>query len=217
MEILTDFQEEILRKISETELKDIFCLTEGTALSAFYLRHRLSEDLDFFTEVPDAVSRVLPVLERIAADLSAKVVVRCEFRTFLEAHIEAGPEIVRIDFALDSPYRLEPVRRFPPWDVAVDNPTDIACNKLSALFDRADPKDFIDVFFIDREILPLPRLIGIARKKHVGMDDYWLAVAFSKAATLSILPRMIRPVTVEELQFFFAAAANRLLEGIGKA
>ena len=28
----------------------VFYLTGGTALSAFYLHHRLSEDLDFFTE-----------------------------------------------------------------------------------------------------------------------------------------------------------------------
>lgn len=217
MEILTEFQKEILRQMSQTELKDIFYLTGGTALSAFYLRHRLSEDLDFFTDAPDAVPRVLPILETVAAGAGAKVVVRREFRTFLEAHIEAGPEKIRIDFALDSPYRLEPVRRFPPWEIAVDNPTDIACNKLSALFDRTDPKDFVDVFFIDREILPLPRLIEIAKKKHIGMDDYWLAVAFSKATTLSILPRMVRPVAVEELQEFFAAAAKRLLGGIGKA
>ena len=31
-------------------LKDNFYLTRGTALAAFYLKHRYSEDLDFFTE-----------------------------------------------------------------------------------------------------------------------------------------------------------------------
>ncbi len=93
-------------------LKAPFYLTGGTALSAFYLRHRLSEDLDFFTDIPDALSRVLPILETIAAGVGAKMVVRREFRTFLEAHIETSTEKVRVDFALDSPYRLEPVRRF---------------------------------------------------------------------------------------------------------
>ncbi|MBI5575385.1 MAG: hypothetical protein HY896_03360 [Deltaproteobacteria bacterium] len=76
--------------------------------------------------------------------------------------------------------------------------------------------DFVDVFFMDRDLVPLPLLIGTAKKKHVGLDDYWLAVAFSKVESISILPRMVRPLNVEELRGFFAAAARNLLEKIGR-
>jgi hypothetical protein len=57
---------------------------------------------------------------------------------------------------------------------------DSAYNKLSALFDRAEPKDFVDVYFICQEVMPFARLIGLARQKHVGIDDYWLAVALRR-------------------------------------
>jgi len=50
-EILTKKQLEILDKIGGNEniCRD-FYLTGGTALAEFYLQHRLSEDLDFFSE-----------------------------------------------------------------------------------------------------------------------------------------------------------------------
>lgn len=43
--VLTPFQEELLRAIAGTEIGEAFFLTGGTALAAFYLHHRLSEDL----------------------------------------------------------------------------------------------------------------------------------------------------------------------------
>ncbi|GAB4370016.1 MAG: hypothetical protein Kow00128_16730 [Deltaproteobacteria bacterium] len=214
MEILTDLQKEILGDLSRTDLKESFFLTGGTALSAFYLRHRLSDDLDFFTPAPGAVPSVLPRMKEVAASRGLRLTVRRQFRTFLELHLEGRGERLRVDFAEDSPFRLEPVRAIPPWDFPIDNPTDIACNKLSALFDRADPKDFVDVFFIDREILPLSRLVGKAKQKHVGFDEYWLAVAFSRIESVAVLPRMIRPVTLEELRAFYSEAARNLLEGL---
>lgn len=216
MEILTDLQKEILRELSRTDLKYALYLTGGTALSAFYLRHRLSEDLYFFTSAPGVIPNALPTMEQIASSAGFRLTVRRQFLTFLELHLEGKGEHLRIDFAQDSPFRLEPVREIPPWDIPIDNPTDIACNKLSALFDRTDPKDFVDVFFIHREIMPLPRLIENAKRKHIGMDDYWLAVAFSKADSLAVLPRMLRPVTLEELRVFYSEAARNILEGLKK-
>ena len=47
--ILTPNQADFLLEFAESELKDVFRLTGGTALSAFFLEHRLSEDLDFFS------------------------------------------------------------------------------------------------------------------------------------------------------------------------
>lgn len=49
--ILTENQLKILEKISgEKFIINNFYLTGGTALAEFYLKHRFSEDLDFFSE-----------------------------------------------------------------------------------------------------------------------------------------------------------------------
>ena len=46
--ILTQEQKTLLLHFSQSDLRQSFYLTGGTALAAFYLFHRVSEDLDFF-------------------------------------------------------------------------------------------------------------------------------------------------------------------------
>lgn len=48
--ILSDFQKTTLSLFKKTPLAKTFYLAGGTALSEFYLQHRKSEDLDFFTQ-----------------------------------------------------------------------------------------------------------------------------------------------------------------------
>ncbi|MDZ7361711.1 MAG: nucleotidyl transferase AbiEii/AbiGii toxin family protein [candidate division KSB1 bacterium] len=77
--ILTPLQRRFLDAFSRTELTKDFFLTGGTTLAHFYLQHRFSEDLDFFTEVPGAVSRVRPILDSIANALSGSLKIRREY------------------------------------------------------------------------------------------------------------------------------------------
>jgi len=49
-EILNKNQKILLEYFSKEDFINDFYLTGGTALAAFYLNHRYSEDLDFFTE-----------------------------------------------------------------------------------------------------------------------------------------------------------------------
>ena len=87
MKVLTPLQENFIHLFSETTLKDTFFLTGGTALSAFYLQHRISEDMDFFTEEEGHVDRVLPHIQDITLKLNGKLEVRRSFRSYLELFI----------------------------------------------------------------------------------------------------------------------------------
>ena len=60
MQILTKLQEEMLKIFGSTQESNLFHLTGGTALAAFYLRHRLSKDLDFFTAEEEAIAEPKP-------------------------------------------------------------------------------------------------------------------------------------------------------------
>jgi predicted nucleotidyltransferase component of viral defense system len=212
MELLTPFQQQLLKSIGSSPIRDQFYLTGGTALSAFYLHHRYSEDLDLFTADPLAVTRVAPVLQDIAKDLNAQVSFTRTLGSFLECFFEGDSgERVKMDFAQDSPYRLQPRLLDTEYDVYVDNATDIACNKLSALFDRAEPKDFVDVFFVCQELMPFAELEELTRQKHVGIDDYWLSVAMQRISQVGILPRMIKPLDLDELQAFFLSLAQEII------
>ena len=215
MDLLTPLQRRLLAEIGGSPLRDQFFLTGGTALAAFYLYHRYSVDLDLFTENPAAVAQVAPILEGIASRLGLDITFTRTLGTFLEAFVVSPQgERVEFDFAQDSPYRLEPTRLDPDLGLEVDNPTDIACNKLSALFDRAEPKDFVDVYFVVRELLPFPRLVALAQQKHVGMDDYWLAMALAQVQRVQLLPRMVKPLSLDDLKAFFLARSQELMDRV---
>ena len=51
VKILTPQQESFLNLVGEEKsIRDNFYFTGGTPLAAFYLKHRLSEDIDLFSE-----------------------------------------------------------------------------------------------------------------------------------------------------------------------
>lgn len=215
MPIFTNLQEKLIRHLSFTPLKEDFFLTGGTALSAFYLQHRYSEDLDFFTEVPGAVGRVLPALETIQKKLSITIEARRTFNTFTEIIITSSEgEVVLLHFAQDSPYRLKSTVYNGDYGIYVDNLLDISCNKFSALFDRHDMKDFVDIYFIDKEKMRFEEIYSFAKKKHIGMDEYWLCQALRYINDLTVLPKMIKPVTLKELQNFFNEKIKSLMAGL---
>jgi len=217
VEILTEFQQKFIEAISKSSLRDSFFLTGGTALSAFYLQHRYSEDLDFFTEIPDEVARIIPELEKICQKLGAELEINRRFKTFLNCTItsEHG-QFIKIDFAQDAPFRMQPVVFNAAHGIFVDNPLDIACNKLSALFDRAETKDFVDIYWINKMLFSFDEIYENARKKHVGLDDYWLVVSLQKVNLVEELPRMILPMTIEELKRFFNDRVEKLMATMQK-
>ncbi len=172
-----------------------------------------SEDLVFFTEVPEQIPQVLPALEEITERLGARIEVRRQFRTFLEVFVHGqDKEVIKCDFAQDSPFRLQPKIHQQECDIYTDNSLDISCNKLSALFDRSEAKDFVDIFFINKELFPFAELLEHAKQKHVGLDEYWLAVAMNKVEEPGLLPRMVKPIAKEELKKFFHSSARKLMK-----
>lgn len=215
MEILTPFQKRILTAIGHSDLAPSFYLTGGTALAVYHLQHRYSEDLDFFAVAQGAVAGVTTILTDLSSALDASVEFRRTFPTFVECFLtDPGGERVKIDFAFDSPYRLLPTEIDPAYGIQVDNAIDITSNKLAALFGRIEPKDFVDVYFICQELMPFTELYRYASQKHVGMTNYWLAMAMRNVTKVQILPRMIKPLDLAAMKSFFLGLADELMQGV---
>jgi predicted nucleotidyltransferase component of viral defense system len=66
-EFLTPLQRAFLKHFFATPLGQRFFLTGGTALAAFHLHHRLSDDLDLFTLDDDALTEVDHQIEEMAS------------------------------------------------------------------------------------------------------------------------------------------------------
>ena len=58
----------------------------------------------------------------------------------------------------------------------------------------------------------LKAVVENASKKHAGMEPQWLARAFLRVQDLRVLPRMVRPLTLEELRAFFFDRARELMD-----
>jgi len=208
LEILERIQKEVLNCLREIPEAIAFYLTGGTALSAFYLHHRKSNDLDFFTTTEELI---LPFSLKIEQTLKAKGF-RTErargFRSFVELFVHSPEGSTIIHIALDSPFRFEQPRDIKDFPgLKVDSLIDIASNKILTLFGRATLRDFVDVYFLIKERLTKSELIEKAKIKDPGFDLYWLGVAFDRVNDFSDdSPEMlllIKPCSIEELRIFF--------------
>jgi predicted nucleotidyltransferase component of viral defense system len=182
LEIINKVQEAILSQFGDIADSKEFYLTGGTALSLFYLRHRRSNDLDFFTNNPELI---IPFSYNLEVGLKNKGYCTQRqrgFHSFVEIIVDKDKESTVVHLAQDAPYRLETVRQFPDYpNINVDSLSDIASNKLLALFGRATLRDFIDVYFlIKKKHFNTEELILSAKKKDPGFDLYWLGVALER-------------------------------------
>lgn len=126
-------------------------LDGGTALAAYYLHHRQSEDLDFFSD-PGLNA---PGFGDAVAEAAAAEGIRLEpfggrslGMVTYTAHSEGEPqEGVKIQFAVQSPFRLEPLESADEG-IRISSFRDICAGKLHAVCDRLAHRDFYDLYVI---------------------------------------------------------------------
>ena len=140
--ILTVIQKTLLARFGASHLRDSFYLTGGTALSAIYLQHRLSEDVDFFTENDFAIEDILVLVKSLPGVQTTQYERKYDRPIFLLQW--ANAPVMKVEFTR---YPFARVEAGPLVDgVQIDSLQDILVNKLMAMTDRSDPKDYIDVY-----------------------------------------------------------------------
>lgn len=215
--LLTPLQQRFLQVFAQLPDQEQFYLTGGTALAEFYLGHRLSYDLDFFTGVDGLVQPVSFQLEKLIAENGLGVRVVRRFATYVEFSISDGEETLKIDLALDSPFRFEPpVLCFP--GIQVNNFTDICIDKLLAYFGRTEPRDAVDLYCI-LQTETADFLFEKATQKDPGFDAYWFAIALNRCLDFPDEPErwpvnMLIEWEPKEIKTRFQTWANRLMEGL---
>ncbi len=208
---LTPQQKTFLDSFFAHQIGRSFFLTGGTALAAFYLRHRVSIDLDLFTLDDFAITegaRLLPVLTK---ELGWSVLSARHTEHFHRFLLQ-DPEGV--------PLQVDLVRDFGPQfgerqvieGIVVDSLENIAANKLTAILGRAEPKDFIDLYFILHQGWSLDTLIKMAQEKDTGLTPFYLAGALLQVRTFTLFPETTPPVQKERLVRFFLDLADHLLD-----
>ncbi len=175
---------------------DEIYLTGGTALARFHFQHRLSEDLDFFTQnaqLPYIANDLIARLQHRGLTVAVEQVSSWFVRFFVvdqEVHL-------KIDMVRDMLLTGELVRL--PQGIFTNSLVDIGANKIAAFEDRAEVKDIIDLYYIC-QMVDLPTLFAMADRKRVP-------VAYEKFLTInqqgvSGSALLTKPIAVEALNTF---------------
>ena len=212
--LLTPLQQEFLAAFSQIPDQERFYLSGGTALAEYYLGHRLSFDLDLFTSDSQLL---LPFSYQVQEKCSARdlgITVTRRFSSYVEFVISQGEATLKIDLALDSPFRFEPPAE-SDLGVMVNNYLDLRIDKLLAYFGRAEPRAAVDLYFILQES-STGELLEQAKQKDPGFDLYWFAIALNRAENfpdeIERWPvKMLKPLHAPELKKAFQNLAQKLM------
>lgn len=169
---LTKLQKMTLEAIGQSELAQFFYWTGGTLLSAHYLHHRKSYDLDFFSEDLIEEDFVLAVMNQIKKRLKTTSMERQIVRNRQQYQLRKAADELNLEFVYYPFQSIIKPKKVKEWPVAIDSLKDMAVNKTRALFERAEPKDIIDLWYIhQKERWSIERLAKLVEKKFgVGID-----------------------------------------------
>lgn len=207
--ILTAEQKFILEEFSKNlSLKNNFYFTGGTALGAFYLQHRLSEDLDFFSEKQFDDAQIVLFIKRISLKLNTESKFTKVYETRIFELFKKNKLIIKVDFNYYPFERIEQGKNIEGY--TVDSLFDIAVNKLLTINQRTDVKDFVDLYFLFREFTLWDLMEGVRRKFGIEIDPILAAADMLKVEGFEDMPRMIKPLTLEQLKTFFKKKAKEL-------
>ena len=212
---LTEFQRTLLALLAEQvgEQPAESYLAGGAALHFAPNSTRYSNDLDFFH---DSVERVAAAFNDNRLRLEAAgytVTVEISQPGFVRASVTRGKWSTRVDWAHDSAWRFMPLVRDPLGGLML-HPVDLAINKVLALAGRDEPRDFVDILFINERVLPLGAVCWAAAGKDPG---------FTPLSLLELLKRRgrNRPEEFARLDlaepFDLVAAKTEWLAALGTA
>lgn len=215
--ILTRHQRDALETIArEKYFTERYYLAGGTALAEFYLKHRLSEDLDFFCEKqevnPLAIDRFFQSRAKILG------VKKIETKRVLGLHSFflqfRGDDVLKVDFNYYPFTRIEKGARF--HNLEIESVYDIAVDKVHTIVLKPRARDFIDIYFIIREKrYDLRELLMQAKAKFDwDITHLDLGARFLEASKMTDYPRMVKPINHREWQDFFVAEAKQLKKEI---
>jgi len=211
MDVLNKPQKDFLELFKQNNfLVKKFYLTGGTALAAFYLYHRYSEDIDFFSEEEVDLLPIDAFLKNIKNRLGISAIDSQQSynRNLFFLHLKN--QVLKVEFTYFPFSRIE--RGIKEGGIEIESLLDIAVNKLFSIYQRTHARDYIDLYFICRERgFAISDLIKKAKVKfdwHI--DPLQLGTQFVKAGEAKDYPKMIKDINHADWQKFFLSEARKL-------
>lgn len=222
IQILNKYQIEFLKVFSTNTWSKDFYLAGGTALAHYHFQHRLSDDLDFFSPKPFSVTTIGLFLQNIKKPLKIKDISKQHLydRYIYTLHYQDGFEL-KVEFTLYFKPHY-PLQQDKTLHIQVENKQDIFLDKLAAVMDRTEIKDYVDIYTLYPHIknknatdLRFFESIAPTFEKKFGYKIIMsvLAYCFFRGTELAydaLKNHMQKPLNIDQLKKFFLSLSNAL-------
>lgn len=215
--ILSPLQIKILGILAtDKTFSDNFYLSGGTALAEYYLRHRYSEDLDFFSFQEVDSLWLASLAKKIGKIIHAtKVDIQQSFNRNL-VFFTTSKEILKTEFTYYPFTQIEKPKITN--GIKIDSLKDIAVNKFFTIYQKPSARHFIDLYLmIIKKKQHWDELRRSAKIKFgVHIDPIQLGSQLIVAQSVSDLPKMIIRIPESDWRNFFIQKATELKKEIIK-
>lgn len=192
---------ENLALLGKLKILDNAYLGGGTAL-ALQIGHRISHDLDFFTD------------EKFKAQIFLKEI--SQIKSYHHERVSWGTILGKLGDVKFSifyyPYPLlEKPIKFKNINIA--NIADIAAMKIAAVSERGTKRDFIDLYFVIQKIT-FSRALNFYDRKYKKLSSNLIhikkSLVYFEDAEKDLMPRMLISVSWHEVKNFFRREVKKI-------
>ena len=210
---LSKYQKLLLETLAEYEIAKQFYWTGGTLLAYYYLRHRKSFDLDFFSDTKFTREDLNPFIHDLINVLGEPKFEERKVYDRWEFILPESFESLRFEFVYynHEKVRLAPLSKYQ--GILIDSLADLAANKVMAYLDRNEPKDLLDIYFLlKKRKFTAPKLLKMLSSKfgvNITEFTFWTESTKQLKNLQTLRPYLLEEDRVkqdklfEDIKYFF--------------
>jgi len=189
-----------------------FYLTGGTALSRGYYNHRYSDDLDYFVNFHPDFIKIAEQRIELLKNIFGDVKIPLKDKNFVRLFV--SNDKLKIELINDVPSHIGSIIDHPVFG-RIDSKENILANKLTAIVDRALPKDIVDIYFLLKDGIDLKKALIDARSKAAGIAPLFIAKIFAEFEykLLDSEIKWVTPISYEIIKDYMKNLSFAIIEG----
>ncbi len=212
---LSKLQKEVLGFLGKDYFGKNFYWTGGTLLAYQYFHHRLSVDLDFFSNDLFVDDQYLDFINRFKKTIRLeKIILTLQYNRRLYL-IKRGKETLKLEMVFFPFPAIEKRRTLTEFSLEIDSLTDIITNKTLSIYQRNEVKDVYDLYcyLTNHPKYDLFKLIDLVERKFgVAIEPALLLAKINELTTnLDYLQPLLvtrQPELTKKVKAFFQHTFN---------
>ena len=213
--LLSSKQKQFLQYVSsESSFNKQFYLSGGTALSEYYLQHRYSEDLDFFSETEFRPQDITLLLGSSKSRFGNPIL---EFESSFNRNIYQltypKKKFLKVEFTY---FPFKPIGNHEKIsNIKIDSLIDIAVNKIFTIYQNPRGRDYYDLYCIlnKEKSINIQKLVNFAKIKFDTNINYLqLGTNLSKVINYLDDPIVKKAINHKHIEDFFLNQAKKMQE-----